>query len=70
MLWTPWHRVEVFNAIRQADRLGFSAESSSDIRALEKEIRLGYWPYVDFSWTDTMRVAGLSVWKGKKAQHA
>ena len=67
VLWTPWHRVEVFNAIRQAERLGFLAESSSVIRALEKEIRFGYWPHVDFSWTDTAR---LPVWKGKNAQHA
>jgi hypothetical protein len=43
-------------------------DSSSVIRALEKEIRLGYWPYVDFSWTDTVRTAGLPVWKGKNAQ--
>ena len=57
VLWTPWHRVEVFNAIRQAERLGFLAESSSVIRALEKEIRLGYWPHVEFSWTDTVCTA-------------
>ena len=43
---------------------------SSAIRALEKEIRLGYWPHVEFSWTDTARAAGLPVWKGKNAQHA
>lgn len=38
------------------------------IRALEQEIRLGYWPHVEFSWTDTVRAAGLPVWKGKNAQ--
>lgn len=38
------------------------------IRAREKEIRLGYWPHVDFSWTDTVRAARLPVWKGKNAQ--
>jgi predicted nucleic acid-binding protein len=32
-------------------------DSSSVIRALEKEIRLGYWPHVEFSWTDTVRTA-------------
>jgi len=57
VLWTPWHRVEVLNAIRQAERLGFLTESSSVIRALEKEIRLGYWPHVEFSWTDAVRKA-------------
>jgi len=55
--WTPWHRVEVFNAIRQAERFGFLAESSYVIRALEKEIRLGYWPHVEFRWTDAVRTA-------------
>ncbi len=43
---------------------------SSVIRALEKEICLGYWPHVEFSWTDTACAAGLPVWKGKNAQHA
>ena len=43
-------------------------DSSSVIRALEKEIRFGYWPHVDFSWTDTACAAGLPVWKGKNAQ--
>ena len=40
------------------------------IRALEKEIRLGYWPHVEFSWTDRVRAAGLPVSKGKNAQQA
>lgn len=55
--WTPWHRVEVFNAIRQAERLGFLAESRSVIRALEKEIRLGYWPHTEFDWINAVRTA-------------
>lgn len=49
--------MEVFNAIRQAERLGFLVESSSVIRALEKEIRLGYWPHLEFSWTEAVRTA-------------
>jgi predicted nucleic acid-binding protein len=32
-------------------------DSSSVIRALEKEIRLGCWPRVEFSWIDTVRTA-------------
>ena len=32
------------------------------IRSLEKEIRLGYWPHVEFSWTNAVRIANqLSV---------
>ena len=27
------------------------------IRALEKEIRLGYWPHLEFRWTDTVPTA-------------
>ena len=27
------------------------------IRLLEQEIRLGYWPHVEFSWTNTIRRA-------------
>jgi len=43
---------------------------SSVIRALEKEIRLGYWPDVDFSWIETAHAAGLPVWKGKNVRPA
>jgi len=57
ILWTPWHRVEVFNAIRQAERLGLLTTAASVIRALEKEVRLGYWPHVEFSWTEAVRTA-------------
>ena len=57
MVWTPWHRVEVFNAIRQAERLGFLTTSGAIIRSLENEVRLGYWPHVEFSWTDAVRTA-------------
>ena len=57
VIWTPWHRVEVFNAIRQAERLGLLITSGPVIRALENEVRLGYWPHVEFSWTDAVRTA-------------
>ena len=57
VIWTPWHRVEVFNAIRQAERLGLLTTSGPIIRALENEVRLGYWPHVEFSWTDAVRTA-------------
>ncbi len=27
------------------------------IRLLEQEIRIGYWPHVEFDWTDAVRTA-------------
>lgn len=57
VVWTPWHRVEVFNAIRQAERLGYLATSKAVIRTLENEVRLGYWPHVEFDWTNAVRTA-------------
>jgi predicted nucleic acid-binding protein len=58
-LWTPWHRVEVFNSFRQAERLGLvkTGESRQLVRLLEQEIRLGYWQHVEFDWTDAVRTA-------------
>lgn len=59
VLWTPWQRVEVFNSFRQAERAGLVArgESRQLIRLLEQEVRLGYWPHVEFAWTDAVRTA-------------
>lgn len=59
VLWTPWQRVEVFNGFRQAERAGWvpSGESRQMIRGLEQEVRLGYWPHVEFDWTDAVRAA-------------
>ena len=60
VLWTPWHRVEVFNTFSQAERAGLVApgEARQLIRLLEQEVRLGYWPHVEFNWTDAVRSAG------------
>jgi len=59
VIWTPWQRVEVFNAIRQVEKLGFlrAVKSGVVIRALENEVRLGYWPHVEFAWQDAIRTA-------------
>jgi predicted nucleic acid-binding protein len=59
VLWTPWHRVEVFNTFRQAERAGFVAagESRQLVRMLEQEVRLGYWPHVEFNWAEAIRGA-------------
>jgi predicted nucleic acid-binding protein len=60
VLWTPWHRVEVFNGFCQAERAGLlgRGQSRQMIRLLEQEIRIGYWPHVQFDWTDAVRTAG------------
>lgn len=60
VLWTPWQRVEVFNGFCQAERAGLLAknEARQVIRLLEQEVRLGYWPHVEFDWTDAVRTVG------------
>ena len=60
VLWTPWQRVEVFNAFCQMERAGLlrKGESRQIIRLLEQEVRIGYWPHVEFDWTDAVRTAG------------
>jgi len=59
VLWTPWQRVEVFNCFYQAERVGFvrRGEGRQLVRLLEHEVRLGYWPHVEFAWTDAVRTA-------------
>lgn len=59
VLWTPWQRAEVFNSFRQLERSGSLPKRPAIdfIRALEKEIRLGYWPHVEFRWIDAIRTA-------------
>jgi predicted nucleic acid-binding protein len=60
VFWTPWQRVEVFNGFCQAERAGLlrKGESRQIIRLLEQEVRIGYWPHVEFDWTDAVRTAG------------
>ena len=59
VLWTPWHRVEVFNAFRQLERTGAidSGDARQQIRIIEQEVRLGYWPHAEFDWRDAVRTA-------------
>jgi predicted nucleic acid-binding protein len=59
VLWTPWQRVEVFNSFRQAEHAGLvdQGEARAMIRTLEQEVRVGYWPHVEFDWTDAVRTA-------------
>jgi predicted nucleic acid-binding protein len=60
VIWTPWQRVEVLNSFCQAERAGLlgQGESRQVIRLLEQEVRIGYWPHVEFDWTDAVRTAG------------
>ena len=59
IIWTPWQRVEIFNSLRQAERSGMVGVGISRefIRAIEQEVRLGYWQHLEFSWTDAVRTA-------------
>lgn len=59
IVWTPWQRVEVLNALRQAERASVIAHGKSRafIRSIEQEVRLGYWQHLEFSWTDAVRTA-------------
>ena len=61
LLWTPWHRVEVFNTLRQITRDPDApltvAEAKQIIRLLEQEVRLGYYAHFEFDWRDAVRTA-------------
>jgi predicted nucleic acid-binding protein len=59
VMWTPWQRVEIFNTLVQQERGGFLApgEARRGCRLLEMEVRLGYWPHREFSWTNAIRKA-------------
>lgn len=62
-LWSPWHRVEVFNTIRQMTRHADAMRTlrEGDARALihriEKEVRLGYFLHMEADWRDVLRQA-------------
>jgi len=58
-VWTPWQRIEVFNALRQLERAGVitSGKAREVIRLIEQEARLGYWPHTEFDWQDAVRTA-------------
>lgn len=60
VVWTPWQRVEVFNSFRQAERFGLIGKGESQllVNGLQQEVRLGYWPHIEFDWTSAIRLAG------------
>jgi hypothetical protein len=59
VMWTPWQRVEVFNILTQMERGGLldGGGARRGQRRLEQEVRLGYWPHHEFSWTNAIRKA-------------
>ncbi|MBE0541532.1 MAG: PIN domain-containing protein [Verrucomicrobia bacterium] len=64
-LWSPWHRIEVFNTIRHltrhpdaARRLHLS-EAKALIHRLEEDVRVGYFKHEEADWRDVMRAANL-----------
>src|SRR5260370_41987609 len=62
-LWSPWHRVEVFNSIRQlvhhpeAGRRLLLAEARALIHRLETDRRLGYFTHLEADSRDVLRTA-------------
>jgi predicted nucleic acid-binding protein len=62
-LWSPWHRVEVFNSIRQlvrhpdAARRLTLAEAKALIHRVETDVRLGYFTHLEADWRDVLRTA-------------
>src|SRR5689334_21174763 len=60
-LWSPWHRVEVSNALRQLTRGDRPAISPADarriIRQLDSDVRLSYFLHMEADWRDVLRSA-------------
>lgn len=70
-LWSPWHRVEVFNSIRQLVRHPEAArrlrppEAKALIHQLETDVRLGYFTHMEADWRDVLRTANeISIASG------
>jgi predicted nucleic acid-binding protein len=62
-LWSPWHRVEVFNTIRQLTqhpdkkRRLLAAEARALLHRIENDVRLGYFTHMEADWRDVLRTA-------------
>jgi predicted nucleic acid-binding protein len=62
-LWSPWHRIEVFNTIRQRTRHPESKrrlripEARALIHTLDTDVRLGYFSHLEADWRDVLRTA-------------
>lgn len=62
-LWSPWHRVEVFNTLRQLVRHPDRRyrlrlpEARMAIDLLENDVRVGYFTHIEADWRDVLRTA-------------
>ena len=62
-LWSPWHRIEVFNTVRQLTRHPdtkrrlSSAEAKALAHYLDREVRLGYFTHMEADWREVLRTA-------------
>lgn len=60
-LWTPWHRVEVPNSLRQFARGDQPALREADARRiihrLDLDVRQGYFLHLEKDWRDVLRTA-------------
>ena len=62
-LWSPWHRVEVFNSIRQlashpdSKRRLQEVEAKTLINRIEMDVRIGYFTHMEADWRDVLRTA-------------
>lgn len=61
--WSPWHRVEVFNSIRQLTRIKerkralLVEEAKRIIRNLEEDVRCRYFEHIETDWRDVLRTS-------------
>jgi predicted nucleic acid-binding protein len=69
--WSPWHRVEVFNTIRQMTRDDDPRlrlpehEAKAIIYEIQQDVRLEYFQHVEVDWRDALRTANeLSIAHG------
>jgi len=62
-LWSPWHRIEVFNTIRQLTRNSdrkyalHPTEAKAMIYRLEADVRCDYFLHLEVDWRDVLRAA-------------
>jgi len=60
-LWSPWHRVEVFNSLRQFARgqrpVLREADARRIIHRLEADVRAGYFQHLESDWRNVLRAA-------------
>ena len=60
-LWTPWHRIEVTNTLRQFARgdqpVLLEADARRIIHRLETDVRVGYFQHIEADWRNVLRTA-------------